>query len=407
MFCLALLPLFALTVSQAAGPDPSNGYEDYLRAAHVLDDNCADLFYRWDPKNPVKAGGTDNRQAVSAQLKELDYLGVQAAMAKRYGKALDFLRLGNTKRVWTPWRGDENRPHLVSPFFALAHLCCAQAYVNFSAGDSKGGTQNLLDGLTFARNISEDRVIDLLVGYASDQDIFNCYGRSLGSIGQADAQRTLAFVEGLLSKPSVYPAVLRRARDARLKDLQSVFAKPTEANSSYQRFIAQMSEREKKEALNQVADEIDRSYQELLQRLNGPESQWYMPVQRESMPEDPRIDTSADLVRFLAFAFRPTDITRFVIVDRIQLRLLDLHMRIIDYRWRNGKFPEKLSDAAPANLAIDPATNSEFIYSLNQTRKYRLYSKGLPETGQIDLAYHDQGGLSPGTVPPPFEGGTR
>jgi hypothetical protein len=87
------------------------------------------------------------------------------------------------------------------------------------------------------------------------------------------------------------------------------------------------------------------------------------------------------------------------------MRLLDLHARILDYRWNNLKLPEQLADAVPQALLFDPLSGQSFAYEKTATG-YSLFSRGVPETGKIELKYRrdpnaNLGQGDAGGVPPP------
>ena len=61
-------------------PNPRNGYQDYLKAADIVNDGLADLY------GSDSTGKSDSavRAQMRGRLKELDYLEIRREMAKKY-----------------------------------------------------------------------------------------------------------------------------------------------------------------------------------------------------------------------------------------------------------------------------------------------------------------------------------
>ncbi len=71
---------------------------------------------------------------------------------------------------------------------------------------------------------------------------------------------------------------------------------------------------------------------------------------------------------------------------RAQLRLLRLTAMVQSFKWEHGRLPNQLSEAVPADLGQDPLSREAFHYQI-QAPGYKLFSAGIPATGEIQLTY--------------------
>lgn len=72
--------------------------------------------------------------------------------------------------------------------------------------------------------------------------------------------------------------------------------------------------------------------------------------------------------------------------SRTQLRLLNLSARVLEYHWLNNSYPSRLSDLGPDVRLKDPFSGEDFVYE-QKAGGFRLYSKGVKWTGEIELRY--------------------
>ena len=84
--------------------------------------------------------------------------------------------------------------------------------------------------------------------------------------------------------------------------------------------------------------------------------------------------------------------------ERTQLRLLRLASRVVAFRWEHDRLPTTLADAAPAEEIADPLTGDKFRYTPMGDR-FRVFSKGVKATGEIDIKWVR--GRGDGEQPPP------
>lgn len=402
-----------------ANPNPNNGFDDYIRAADVLNDGHADLFYRWTPGayDRVKQIVDDSKQPPSdavlqhlqmeKQLDDIGYLGVQQAMQNRYARALDLLRQGNQKRVWDPRKPSyvDVRPE-GSALRAIVELCEAAAYADYAKGDSRSGTGDMLAGLTLTTNIEPNSMMDYMMGVAWEQMIMDRFSRFLASLSEADTLQIIQFVDAQLAKPTPYGSALKSYHDLLMVSMDQVVG-PSSTDPTYQtpaeKFAAAMTPQQRQQAATEVADGIDRQYRDVMRLLDGPESQW-CPQRQDPFNPDVPVRNVDDYVLNKVTEFASVARLANVLRHREQMRLLGLQARIINFRWHNNRLPASLSEAVPKALVIDPINNAEFAYEPHPDGTYRLYSKGNAATGPVEVRYISPNTRGDDQAPPPQAG---
>lgn len=402
-----------------ANPDPNNGFDDYIRAADVLNDGYADVYFRWRPGayDRLKQIANDSKQPlteaafehlkIQKQLDDIGYLGVQRAMQTRYARALDFLRQGNQKRVWDPRKPsyDLAQPE-GSAMRALVELCEAAAYADFAKGDSRSGTGDMLAGLTLTTNIEPNSLMDYMMGTAWEQMIMDRFSRFLAYLSEPDTRQVIQFVDAQMAKPTPYASALKAYHDVLMASMDKVVG-PSSTDPTYQtpteKFATAMTPQQRQQAVSGVADGIERRYRDVIRLLDGPESQW-CPQPQEPYHEDAPVRNMDDYVLSKTLEFATLTRLSIPLRHREQLRLLGLQSRIINFRWHNNRLPASLSEAAPKALTVDPVNDGEFAYEPHPDGTYRLYSRGSAGTGPIEVRYISPKTRGDDQVPPPQGG---
>ena len=109
-----------------------------------------------------------------------------------------------------------------------------------------------------------------------------------------------------------------------------------------------------------------------------------------------------EFVDAVAEALTPVD--RHAIIaglrSRTQLRLLRLHAKVIEYRWEHEQLPESLKAAVSDGTEIDPLSGEAFVFERPGVASYRIYGKGMPGVGEIELRYRAPVREPEGTPPP-------
>jgi len=411
-------------------PDPANGYEDYLRASDVLNSPDFGLYLSWTPKqydellaqkkdagshDPEWTPPSDASLALAKQLRELDYLGVMRMAASRFGSALALVQAGNSKRVWDP-RAKLDAEALFpeyAGFKNVAKFITLDAYVRFADGDTRAGTSELLDGLTFSRRIGGSCLIAELVSIACQSIALASFERSLTQLSEADAVQIEKYADAALAEPNTYVPSLQRERDAALANMDLMLASPANfigdsgsgaQSEAFTKYVKGMSPHERETLRSNVAQTLNDTFNRIIGRFGADESTW-ADKHPEDLPPEPTSVASAQAVAdvFIAILFPVYDqATVAVVRARTQLRLLGLDARIIEFKWHNHRLPSELKEAIPASLLNDPMGKTAFQYELRDGG-YKLYSKGLPSTGPIELRYRRPPNLptgDDGPIPP-------
>jgi hypothetical protein len=448
---MILLPLFAsiafgftplqqpksLYQQVMLAPDPNNGYGEYLRAADLTRDSVSDLYLTWTPsqyqdlakqkgspdsENPSRKWDAldERRLSIARSLSELDYLGVQRLASQRYGQVVSLIRAGNEKRVWDPREKLDSAtmfPEL-SQFKTVCRILAADAYVRFADGDSKGGSADLLEALTMSRRIRGAAIINELVGIALQAIVLRVFDEHLANLSEADANQIARYCEDAIAEPNTYSQSLMRERDMQLSAVDDLFGAPGkeladalgggEEVAPIANYMKNMSPSERRSARDHFRKTVNQFYDQAIGIFSENESKWL--TKPNPLPAEPAtITTPEDLADALVSMFMPIfeQATTAVMRSRAQLRLLDLHARIIAYRWHFDRLPAELKDAIPAELRNDPMSNEAFVYERQGETTYSLYSKGTAATGKIELLYRRPPNLQQNDDPIPPRGALR
>jgi len=140
-----------------------------------------------------------------------------------------------------------------------------------------------------------------------------------------------------------------------------------------------------------VTETLQQRFEAAQQRMGGEEGDW-LPSEGENDPiPSPRDQSVSNLALLMANTLSGKDIMRrsakAIAKGRIQLHLLQLHAKILEYHWKNNQWPKKIEEFADPKVAFDPFAKSPFHYEVKDGG-YRLYSLGVPGAGPIELKYH-------------------
>jgi len=428
---MMLTPLIALVALQGGLNDVSllakvvgvptgkNGYEDYLRAADVAGSDLWGMYeqmmgYRISKLRAMTDPDVDLTLPPVAPGTTLDStdLGIRIAANDRLGGTFDIVTQGNNKRVYDPRDGytfETTFPEMAR-FKMLAKIGVNKAYVEFAEGKSTLAVRDLIEGLRFSRNIFDSVMIGGLVSIAMQSIFLAEFNRHLGQLSLSDAQLIDRTCQGLIDSP--YPVREMLAREYRMtkSSLDQVLDKPDEflteeQNKAVGAALKGLSGPDRAQLKSFVTQALEPRYKSISDKLSGPESGW--PV--SDMSADPLVSLEDKSVSNLAMLLitelqgksMEHQYTKAMAKARIQLRLLQLHAKVIEYRWQNSFLPAKIEDFAGPKIARDPFTGDVFHYELKDGN-YRLYSTGVPGIGPIELKYRMQpsGGGGEGTDRP-------
>jgi hypothetical protein len=411
LFALGGQQTFADQIDKALPPPTGkNGYEEYCQAAkEVFTPAFGTYEYLYiDSSGMTSSAGDDALDpatiALRTRLKGMTFLAVKREEAEKFEHPLQLVRAGSLKPVYDPRTSlspGTTFPELAT-FRSLTRLFVSESYVKFADGDSSAGTKSLMDGLAFNYHISGGSVIASLVGVAGSSIVFRAFESRLPSLSVKDCRDIQTISTQILAAPMGLKAGLEMERKlnmstianafkslANLKDFEKGFSSdedqkddgPTKAIDA-QLKNAQPADfaRWAQEAPNAVSD----LYLGLESKLDLPDAKWFGAEDDTSLLKSQH----SPIVAAIVGAISPSwdGLLAAVARQRTQLRLLALHGMILEYKWENNKLPAKLSDAVAAASCQDPLSGQSFVYE-RKADGYRLYSRGIKATGQIELNY--------------------
>lgn len=395
-------------------PTGANAFEEYLAAADIVARTDFRLYKTWFDYRASKDRGSEWDKVppippgLSAESTPLD---IRREVARRFGRVVDLIHAGNSKPA-NPFRSTidiDTTFEEYAQYKSAAWVLDCSAYVAFAEGASGRGVGILLDQLSFATAISSETLIAYLVGRAIQAVALARFETQLPLLSVADAARIERYCKGYLEQPEPFIACVEGEKKFML---QSV-AKVLESESGLLSFGAEEQKLEKalkalaaapadKQKVAQLlARKLELAYEAVLNRYRGPERDWIGKVESDQIVPT-EIISHEDLADYLVEVSMPVwdAAAQAALRNRCQLRLLRLHAKIIEHRWRHERLPTRLGDAVSEEDILDPINGQQFQYELREGG-YRLYSKGIAQTGEIELRYRrplpteDEGGRPP------------
>jgi len=181
-------------------------------------------------------------------------------------------------------------------------------------------------------------------------------------------------------------------------------ATPSESDKRFAKLFDDATPQQKQSWRQSLLDSAKSSIEQMKLLIQGPEKDWNK-ADQIVRSLDPNQDFA---LSYLTAALTPSYSQVLLAQGKAntQLRLLGLHARVIAYRWRNGRLPATLQDAA-GELAKDPFSGNDFMYEATPGG-YRLLSRGSA-LGDIELRYRRQAGSASSSRDPndPPQAGQR
>jgi hypothetical protein len=389
-----------------------NGYEEYIQAAILIDRPEARALEKYVASR-AKGGTTTLRPAGIPENATL--LDVYRFDVKALAPALELIRAGNEKRVTyphSPVTANTLFPEL-SEFRIAARLFARSAYVAFAGGDSKAGTQALLDGLVYSRKIQCLGTIHLFVGRSCEQTMFGALGRHVDQISYGDSEKLMSWADSVQDSKEIFAwtakveqGVYRATFDdfcANPDEYKSLLGGNTEELRAAGNSAKGLSGARKEALYSFIARHFESSWIELQDRLQKPESEWLQPLADppelglDPLKQQVNGDAAAALVlltaAFSELGSRHRDIPATLARYLIQERLAGIYAAVIRYRWRNNALPAKLADVF-GKEPVDPVTEQPYTFE-RVDKSFRVTCKA-GELGDVGLVYA-------GTKPDPQE----
>lgn len=388
-------------------PTGKNGYEDYLRACDIAGHGVWSKYEEMIMYRLSKLRGNNDTEDESTLLPlppgttlDSSDLGIRIAANDRIGGAIDIITTGNNKRVFDPRQNlsfETVFPEMAE-FKMMSKVCANRAYVEFAEGKSSFAVRDLLEGLKFSRNIFDSVLISSLVSIAMQGIILAEFNRHLGQLSLSDAQMIDRACDSMIAKPYPVRDVIEHEFAMTMSSVDYVFDNPDSMLNEDQAkaigsTIKGLNSSDRAQLKGLVQQGLQQRFEVMANRLSGPESSW--PV--GDLTPDPMMSLEDKSISNLALIIvyglegnsMQHQVTSAMAKARIQLRLLQLHAKVSEYRWQNSILPTKIEDFADAKTARDPFTGETFHYELKDGN-YRLYSTGVPGLGQIELKYRNQ-----------------
>jgi hypothetical protein len=382
-------------------PDIRNGYEDYLRAADAVHTPAIDALLRWSPQGEPEEssrGATQEeieRVRISNQILNWRLLRVRREIAEQGARALQLMKVGNAKPVYDPRekRTPETAYPELSEFKVLMRVLAADAYVKYADGNSAAGTQQLLDGLVFANKVSGGSLISSLVGIASTAIVLGSFETHLRRLSLNDCKKIQAAVGSILTEPSHMLRALKFERDSasdafayRISNPDAGIAFGRADDAERVQTIRSLPESAKAQLRDRFLKASMAIHALVEEAVRRPESEWGRVDDQIQKLIGGATDPPTKILLEASTPHFGLALTEYA-KQRTQLRLLDLHARIIEFRWIHGRLPNTLAEAVGSERSRDPLSGDLFQYELRLGNSYRLYSKGTKELGEIELRY--------------------
>jgi hypothetical protein len=366
-------------------PTGNNGYEEYLKAADILNSKSYKEFKAWNssgdlhPQVKAPSGLSNSSTPLARKIYEV----------RTYGDALKLITAGNAKRTL---RGQNVLMTELSRFGDLCDLVIDAAYVAYAKGDWKGGTDQLTNLLVFGSNVSKEYLIGQLKGSAILGKAFAACDFHKSQWTVADCNHIIQVVEGLLNQPATIGVAVDREETFALSAVDT-FAVPKEtelsdedeAEKALNLRLKSLSDSEKNQLNVLLKERLSKSFDRYRKLFMQPEYLWKGGSELSPSEAVPPLNTinevcSAMLGRSETFA----GAIPIAVKTRIQLMLLRLHAEIQKFRWAHGRLPDQLVEVSSPEERMDPLIGEPFRFE-RQDSGYRLYSPGNSETGVISL----------------------
>lgn len=394
-------------------PTGANGYEEYVKAADLVANPAVAQFGAYESfLQQVEAGQKpdDVPNLPAGITPEMTLLEVQREHVRRCAASIDVIDRGNGKQVFDP-RGQMDVNTLFPEFAemrALARFATVDMCVCLSDGQPSRATSIATTMLTMRGKLPPTTLISELVGIAIDGILLGAISDNTDHFSERDWEKFIPVAEARLSYcglKDVMTAEMRfelqtseTLRKGNVFTADGLGSGDDSESQDFAKAYNALSPGQRGRLTDAVQAQIRGKFSEILERYSGPEKTW---VPAETPNEAVKFNGSLDsmtaaFVDILSPTFAAAAAAE--VRDRTQIRLLKLHALIQIFRWHHGHLPVKLEQAAPKD-SIDPLTDEAYIYEPSGTG-YKLASKGIPQTGEIQLRYSRPKGGTQGPADP-------
>ena len=386
-------------------PTGRNGYEDYLRAGDMIGSNNWVVYDQWIAYKRSHSVLTQTEVDGDSEVPdlppgvspEMSELAVRKVANERFGSAFEVVKMGNAKQVWDP-RTDLDSLSVfpeMGRFKTLAKIGMNKAHVEFSEGRTTQAIDDLFAGILFSKEIFDSSLISSLVGIAIQTIMLAEFNEHLGQLSLSDAEtidrKSCAFIAERLSIANIF----KREAAMTIGSLDAMIDSPDGTLSEdevklYGHALKDLTPADRASMKNMLTQTLQLRYNEYQERFSGDEGNWILRSDARDPVPSPQDMSYSNLALVvandLAGKSSMSQFAEAMAKSRIQIRLLQLHAKILEYHWKNNVWPRKIEDFADTKTAYDPFAKAPFHYELKENG-YRLYSLGIPSIGPLELKY--------------------
>jgi len=374
----------------APHPTGRNGYEEYLAAADIISNPLFNQYMSvvsglWSPHDP------DIPPPADYNPKETE-LEARRKFVSHFKTSLDLIEQGNQKPVYDPrtdFGPDTTLPELVY-FKSLARLEGYAAYIKFADGQTDEGIRQFETALTFSNKICSGPLVFRLVGIACTSIELRQLDSYWPQLSLRDAEQLSKYCEDVLSTPTPLADAFRSEQKVATTSLSAILRDPKkylateedpDAPNQLTKDLGKLSPVDLQATAQDAAGQIYQTYDQVIDLLSGPESNW---LQVSRLEKDP--DSKSSLATKLASAVLPV-IAPSVTAElrqRTKYRLCLLNAKAIEYRWNHAELPTSIEEFTTREERTDPS-GGRFLFA-KEGNWFRIKRVGGDALGELALS---------------------
>lgn len=260
----------------------------------------------------------------------------------------------------------------------------ASAYADLADGESVRAVEKLRDALLFLHNLSSIDELSFVRSVSGQVSVLKRAEPHLSGL-PLEAARDLASLAESLDQGRLYvvEAIDRACRNGQQSAEQALregwdLARTSPEGSAEERLLQKlnsMSAEERVRLLPKVIEEVEVLREQWIDQANQPIAVWL------SMQTVEPKSVEQAIVSQLVDA--PNLVFRRAAERAVRYRILRAYAEVAVYKWKHGKFPERLSEIGQ-KLAADPLGSGELVY-VREFSGCRIYSPGNDKIASITL----------------------
>ncbi len=357
-------------------PTGKNGFEEYLQAADLLQDQNASQYDTWFFNLRPAQGRMQVQTAPPEGVQLTDsYAEVERKYRKRFQKVLALVKSGNAKPAQLPSKLDNGASEQASdfPVYArfrqVARFTAHAGDAEFEDGKEASATQILFDSLKFSSRVSTGSEIALFAGYGCEFSAVHEFSSQVKRLSPSSAAKVVRYCANSLTEEPAEIAVVSRAfevRKAKIHDIVSGLrshpqdiAKLELMPHAVQR-LKSLSGPQLEQLAKAIEEEDYKWYDLAIRAFKGSGKAWTefttvtIPASTEPLV--------AIMVSRLGSRDVLTNLMKSAIRRREGLRMLILKVRVAQYLQKQHRLPSKLADCAKSEDLMDPFSGKPYRY---------------------------------------------